>query len=148
MTESPSPPQTPRRPRTRWLSIGVAALVVAAGIALAALLGGRGPELEEFYLEPAAPQARRDLAESARRQRDDLLAGGFVPNSPDQGCREDVLQIAAAVQDYMLETGRLPHQLRDLGIGPDDVAAGVRIVSGRSHWRVYGPGGNLLARGN
>ncbi|MCB2154316.1 hypothetical protein KQI84_05480 [bacterium] len=134
--------------KARWLSIGAVAIVVGIGITAAVLLTGNGPEMMEFYLDPATPATRSQLVEELRQRREELLALDIVPDAAADGWREDVLQIAAAVEDYAIRKGSLPHRISDLEISPDEIAPGIRIVSGRSHWRLYGPDGSLLARGN
>lgn len=144
IAETPAPPGA----KARWISIGTAALAFAGGIVLFALFGGSGQGTREFHLAAPTSIERAELARTLRQQHAELLISGVGANSETDGWQEDVLQVTAAIQNFIAVNERLPRRLDDLGLAPEDVATGIRVVSGQTEWRLYGPNGHLLARGN
>lgn len=101
----------------------------------------------EFLLEVPNTESRKALLEEIRRE-----IGAFRPGDPPPGIesywKRDVYLIAERVQSYAIENGDLPKTLGSMGFEDGDLTPRVKYAAGGNYWRVYGPNGHVIARGN
>jgi hypothetical protein len=101
----------------------------------------------EFLLEVPNADSRHALLQEIRREID-----AFRPGDPPTGIesywKRDVYLIAERVQSYAIEHGELPKTLGNMGFEDGDLTPRVKYAAGGNYWRVYGPNGHVIARGN